>query len=330
MGSPTSGGRAAAEAVPAVGIIANPYSGKDIRRLVAYGATVDNLSKVRILQRVLVGLREAGVRLVRYMPDPFALLPAAYEGLRPADREGMVLEPVLAEIAGEAADTVQAAVRMVALGTRVIITLGGDGTNRLVASVAGSVPLMPLSTGTNNAFPTWVEPTIAGLAAGRVAQGAAEGLRREKRLRVEVGGRAEIALVDVALLRGDHTGAGAIWEPERLRELVATQGLPHAIGLSAVVGQVCPLDRSEPGAVHVVFGPGSAVRAPIAPGRFETLSVAAHRRVDFGAAVVMGPGPGVVAVDGERLLTVPPGVHPVVRVAPDGPVVIDPVAVLAR
>lgn len=214
-------------------------------------------------------------------------------------------------------------------GTRAIITLGGDGTNRLVASAAGSVPLMPLSTGTNNAFPTWVEPTIAGLAAGRVALGATAGLRREKRLVVVVGGRSENALVDAALLRGDYTGAGAIWDPEAVRELVAVQGLPHAIGLSAVVGQVSPLDRSEPGGVHLRFGPGRAVRAAIAPGRFETLTVAEARRVGFGAPVELGPGPGVVALDGERMLTVPPGVRPLVRVEPDGPVVIDPVAVLA-
>ena len=314
---------------PGVGIIANPFSGKDIRRLVAYGSTMDNLSKVRLLQRVLAGLREAGVRQVYYMPDPVALLPSALAAMRPADREGLVITPVLDEIQGEPEETALATVSMVRLGIGAIVTLGGDGTNRLVAAASGSVPLMPLSTGTNNAFPTWVEPTIAGLAAGRVALGKTAGLRREKRLRVDVGHRSEIALVDVAYLQGDHTGTGAIWETALLREMVVTQGLPHAIGLSSVAGRVCPVGREESCGAYIRFGSGQAIRAPIAPGRFETLTVSAARRVPLGAAVQLGSGPGMVAVDGERLLMVPAGARPAVRVEREGPVVIDPAAVLA-
>jgi predicted polyphosphate/ATP-dependent NAD kinase len=57
-----------------VGITANPFSGTDIRRVVAYAATSNNWGKVQILQRVLVGLAEAGVREVLYMPDPSNLV----------------------------------------------------------------------------------------------------------------------------------------------------------------------------------------------------------------------------------------------------------------
>ena len=45
-----------------VGIIANPASGKDIRRLVAHGSTFDNNEKINIVRRVLLGLDAAGVR----------------------------------------------------------------------------------------------------------------------------------------------------------------------------------------------------------------------------------------------------------------------------
>ena len=58
---------------------------------------------------------------------------------------------------------------MVANGVRCLITLGGDGTNRIVAKASGDVPLMPISTGTNNVFPVMIEGTIAGLAAGLAA-----------------------------------------------------------------------------------------------------------------------------------------------------------------
>jgi predicted polyphosphate/ATP-dependent NAD kinase len=44
-----------------VGIIANPASGKDIRRLVAHGSVFNNLEKVNIVRRALLGLQAIGV-----------------------------------------------------------------------------------------------------------------------------------------------------------------------------------------------------------------------------------------------------------------------------
>ena len=41
-----------------VGIIANPASGKDIRRLVAHGSTFDNNEKINIVRRVLLGAHD--------------------------------------------------------------------------------------------------------------------------------------------------------------------------------------------------------------------------------------------------------------------------------
>ena len=36
-----------------IGIIANPASGKDIRRLVSYATTIDNQEKVNIVKRIV-------------------------------------------------------------------------------------------------------------------------------------------------------------------------------------------------------------------------------------------------------------------------------------
>ena len=69
------------------------------------------------------------------------------------------------------ADTVQGAAQMAAAGAKAIVVLGGDGTQRLVAGACGEVPIVPLSTGTNNVFPESREATIAGLATGLVAAG---------------------------------------------------------------------------------------------------------------------------------------------------------------
>ena len=54
-------------------------------------------------------------------------------------------------------------------GCRVIIVLGGDGTHRLVAHACEEIPLVCISTGTNNVFPRFLESTVAGMAAGALA-----------------------------------------------------------------------------------------------------------------------------------------------------------------
>ena len=65
-----------------VGIIANPASGRDIRRLVAHGAVFNNDEKVNIVRRVLLGLEAVGVERVFFMPDSFSIGPKALDGLQ--------------------------------------------------------------------------------------------------------------------------------------------------------------------------------------------------------------------------------------------------------
>ena len=59
--------------VSRVGIIANPASGKDIRRLVAHGSTFDNNEKTNIVRRVLLGdlaeLRASAAHVGRHAHD---------------------------------------------------------------------------------------------------------------------------------------------------------------------------------------------------------------------------------------------------------------------
>lgn len=56
------------------------------------------------------------------------------------------------------ADTRLATRHMVQRGVAMIAVLGGDGTHKAVAAEAGDVPLLTLSTGTNNAFPNFAKP----------------------------------------------------------------------------------------------------------------------------------------------------------------------------
>ncbi len=66
-----------------VGIIANPASGKDIRRLVAYGSVFDNQEKVNIVRRALMGLKAVGIEEVLCMPDYYNIVTRALDGLHP-------------------------------------------------------------------------------------------------------------------------------------------------------------------------------------------------------------------------------------------------------
>ena len=46
-----------------IGIIANPASGKDIRRLVSYATTIDNNEKVNICKRIVLAAQGLGVEI---------------------------------------------------------------------------------------------------------------------------------------------------------------------------------------------------------------------------------------------------------------------------
>src|SRR5881275_3226428 len=151
---------------PLVGIIANPASGRDIRRLVAHGTVFDNNEKAAIVRRVLLGLEAVGIQRVAYMPEhDFGILPRALNELHGHSQLQQTAGPLEMPVLGTSADSTRAAQLLVEMGAGCIITLGGDGTNRAVAKGCGTVPLIPISTGTNNVFPAFLEGTIAGMPA---------------------------------------------------------------------------------------------------------------------------------------------------------------------
>jgi len=166
------------------------------------------------------------------MPEhDFGILPRALTELQvhPLQLEASPLEmPVL----GISADSTHAARLLAELGAGCIITLGGDGTNRGVASGCGTVPLVPISTGTNNVFPIFLEGTIAGMAAGLVASGMRDErtVQRAPRLEVRVNGVVvESALVDVVVSSLLFVGARAIWDLATVREVVLSRVAPTTL-----------------------------------------------------------------------------------------------------
>ena len=114
-----------------------------------------------------------------------------------------------------AADTVRATTLLCAAGVRGIAVLGGDGTHRLVARDCGDVPLLALSTGTNNAFPEMREATVAGLALGLVATGqVAAPVAHRRNSALAVSRDADrwhgYALVDVGVSADRFAGAAEV------------------------------------------------------------------------------------------------------------------------
>jgi predicted polyphosphate/ATP-dependent NAD kinase len=321
----------ASEGEVLAGVVANPRSGHDVRRLVARATVFPTPEKVAMLERVLTSLGALGVQRVVSMGDRggvWAGLARAVETHHPErDPRWPSVEVLDLPVRGTAEDSRAAAAAMTRLGVAVIVTLGGDGTARAVGGACGDVPVLALSTGTNNAFARVGEATVAGLAAGLVATGQVdrdEACRRAKVLWVDQGSRREAALVDVAVTDDDAVAARAVWHPASVRELFVTNAEPDAIGLSSVAGLVHPLSRDEPLGLHLTLRPEADTRvlAPIAPGLVAEVGVSSVTALQPGEAVALRVASGVVALDGEREIELR-GTRATVTLSLDGPWTVD-------
>ena len=321
-----------------VGVVANPLSGRDIRRLVTQASVFPTAEKANMIQRMLTAFGAVGVQRVLLSTDLGGISASVFRAIG-RHRGQNVRWPEVEFLDGQpirqtAQDTVDAVRRMVAVGARVIVCLGGDGTARVTASAAGDVPMLALSTGTNNTFPAVREATIAGLAAGLVATGMvpAEGVvNSAKLLEARVGDRVETALIDVAVSTERHVGARAIWDPATLTQLFCAFAEPDAIGLSSILGQLSPVARHQAHGVTARIAPDAShqVVAPIAPGLVVPVGISEIELIFPGSVYPIDARAGVIAVDGERELTFEPGEQPTVRLRADGPRCVDVPAVLA-
>lgn len=313
--------------LPTVGVIASPAAGKDVRRLVANAGSVGDVDKIASIRRAVFGAVEAGVERLLVLDDSRNLVLRACEGVD-ATVDVLDVAPM-----GAGADSRRAAAALAHEGVGAVLVFGGDGTNREVARGWIDAPVVPLAVGTNNVFPMAIEATLGGTAAGLVATGQLEltdVARRAKAIHVTVDGVEDLALVDVVLVAGSFIGSRAIWHVEDLRSALFAIAEPATVGLSSIGAMVAPVHRDDDHALSVRFGSGTecSVRAPIAPGTYETVGIDAWQVLDLDEPVTLG-GPGVLAFDGERdhvLRGRRSAATAVVR--RDGPWVIDPVAAL--
>lgn len=322
-----------------VGIIANPASGRDLRRLTANAGLYSSTDKASAVQRLLAAFAATGVDQVLLPPDMTGIAAAVLKaGLGPqaAKQRWPQLRILDMPLRQTVEDTRLAARLMVEQGATLIAVLGGDGTHKAVAAEVGDIPLLTLSTGTNNAFPELREATSAGLAGGLYASGrvpAPVSLRRNKRLLVREPNRGicEWALVDVAVSPQRFVGARAISRTEDLAEVFVTFAEPHAIGLSALCGLWCPVPRNAPEGAWVRLHPHAdqALLAPLAPGLLLGCGVTAAGTLTPGVAHSLSLASGTLALDGEREIEFSEQDRPTITLDGHGPLSIDVEAVLA-
>ncbi|MDO4637547.1 MAG: NAD(+)/NADH kinase [Lautropia sp.] len=313
-----------------IGLIANPVSARDVRRVISHAAGLTLGERVGMLLRILHTLAACGVDEVLLMPEREGLRAMLARQLhsRPVPRLRWLEMPVQANTG----DSTRAARLMQDEQVACIIVLGGDGTHRAVAKGCGNVPIVAISSGTNNAFPPMREVTPTAFAAGLFATRAiphAVALQPRKSLQVTrytAGGEIieqDLALVDVGILNERLLGARAIGRADTLRTVVVTQASVESVGLSALVAMLEPLASDAPGGRILELsppeGPGAPVRhhtipcadgppseapfqlqAALAPGLLTSVTVLDLLTLDAGQPYVLRNQSGLLALDGER------------------------------
>jgi len=312
-----------------LGLVVNPMSGRDVRRLAAHATNMTHEAKRDIVARVASGADAMGVSGLYITQEPFRISSLALEYMN-LDAQ---VHTVAHKLQNSAADTelTVAAFREAGCGT--FVSLGGDGTNRAIVRTivhdGSAVDLVPLSTGTNNVFPVLAEPTMAGVVAGLNARGllpdaAAQGLKqRAKVIHVTHPGGTDVGLIDAVLLRDDHVGNFLPFDADKIEQIVLTRAEPNSIGMSPIGGFLQPVYAEDDHGLLVTIDPQApAITAPLSPGLFKPVHVGATSELAYDVTVPMR-GPGVIALDGDRDIKLRDGEHAQVTIRRDGPWVLN-------
>ena len=320
---------------PTVGLIVNPVAGRDIRRLTGGASVSSNYAKRRTATCVLEGLTLTDDAEVLVMPDNAGLADRIVDDA-PEDLTVNLLDMTVTA-SGE--DARNAAERFSEEADAVVV-LGGDGTNRDVAHGIGDVPVVSISTGTNNVIPTAVDGTVAGIATGLIASGAVpaeETTIRHGTVEAAVNDGSEErrirGLATLGVMDQQFVGTRAILDPEDVVGCVVSRASPSEIGLSGIAGGLAVHRPDDPGGIGFQLGtasePQQEVHAVTVPGVLSRIPVEEYRTLDDGEAFEFDVATGVISADGERELEVRDAS---VRLRPvaDGPRLVDIDAVIER
>lgn len=318
-----------------VGIIANPLSARDIRRLVSRSSGLQIADRANMVMRAITGLSAAGVNEIVIMPDKSGLAAMILYQLGDSEQRKKRFDSDISfiemPVTGTVEDTTTAAKHMMERQIDAIITLGGDGTSRAVAEVVKDIPMMCMSTGTNNAFPVNIEATIAGLATGIIARELVDKekcciknkslhLYKEKK-------RISSALVDIAVTNNLWNGSLALWKPEMIDQLYVSFASPVAVGISSIAAQLEIIDRQDNEGLFAKLDhaddPEFSVMAPIAPGLIKRIGVKHYQKLSPGKFYPLESKNCSIAIDGERCVAVSESEQVEILIDRNGPITID-------
>lgn len=312
-----------------VGLVVNPAAGRDIRRLTGGASVVDNYAKRRVAECVLAGLTIVpDTPSVSVMPDDAGI--AAHAVSEAPD--GVEIAQVDMPVEKSSADTRRAAAHFREHADSVVV-LGGDGTTRDAAMELDDVPLVSVSTGTNNVVPTPVDGTTAGATAAVVASDVVDAdsvTYRHGKIEVvadDVNGTKRLTgLAAVEVTDRPFVGTRAVIDPSELLGGVVSRAHPSEIGLSCVAGCLEPLAPDEPGGAALRLsdpaGTSRTVQGILAPGITTEVGVAGHDRLGWDDPATFVVEDGVVGADGERELELVDATVEITPVA-DGPRLVD-------
>ena len=306
-----------------IGVVVNPASGKDVRRLVAHASVFGNREKAAIVARAITGAVNAGGRSFAYVDDSHNIAASAMQIL-PACCSVRKVEGVKT---ATSLDTVRGAEALSKLDCIATMILGGDGTNRAFVKGWRDAVLLPVSTGTNNVFPRFAEATVAGAALGVLASGGVhleEVVEPVKIIDIEIEDEdPDIALIDAVVTSDGFVGSRALLDAGAIRKVLLTRAEPAAVGMTSVGGLLMPLTAEEDsGLMLETSETGTRINAPIAPGMFQTIRIAAVSKVPFDQQVAV-EGPCVLAFDGERERVIKHGQKVFMSVSRRGPGVVN-------
>lgn len=303
-----------------IGIVVNPSSGKDIRRLTAKASVFDNREKAAIVTRAVAGAVVAGATDLRYMDDSHGLAASGFEDLE-------VGTPVPCPRSATALDTIEAAANLKQMGCCAVMVLGGDGTNRAFVKGWQDSVLLPLSTGTNNVFPVFAEATVAGSVLGLLGAEKLDPLEvshTTKIIHIEIEGeQPEVALIDAVITTDDFIGARALLDADAIKVAVLTRAEPAAVGITSLGGLLQPVSDADEHGLLLELGEGKLkYAAPLAPGLYAEIKVKMVKQQPLDESFAYF-GPCVLALDGERERVIGPGQKLTFRISRQGPRVLN-------
>lgn len=310
-----------------IGIVCNPQSGKDIRRLLTAATTIDDMEKTNIVERILLSASALGDHKVYIMPDRLGYGRLLLQKSNLADYPGDLsqLEVYDMERTETQHDTIFFAEEMERIQADVMIVMGGDGTSRAAAKGTIKVPMISLSTGTNNVYPELMEGTVAGVAAAAIASHAVsidECSMQAKCIEIYINGEfRDMALIDLVFCRNPFVGSKAIWDYQEIDRVIVTQCSMASIGFSAMVGSVFKVSDEDEFGAYAEFTDGVPnTYAAVGAGVVRPVCVENARKMNIEEKYSTTMDyMGTLALDGEREVVFYPGDEIVCVIRRTGP-----------